>query len=75
MISFNVQVHLSNQERRIKMDIFVIVIAGLVIAIVSTLVAIIKKKGIGKIFVYALIGFVIGLPIGYILAPFIISFY
>ncbi len=57
------------------MDIFVIVIAGLVIAIVSTLVAIIKKKGIGKIFVYALIGFVIGLPIGYILAPFIISFY
>ena len=57
------------------MDIFVAVIAGLAAAIVATLVAIIKKKGIAKIFVYALIGFVIGLPIGYILAPFIISFY
>ena len=57
------------------MDIFVIVIAGLAIAIVAALVAIIKKKTIGKIFVYALIGFFIGLPIGYILAPFIISFY
>lgn len=57
------------------MDIFVIVIAGLIAAIVATLFAIIKKKDIGKIFVYALIGFVIGLPIGYVLAPFIISFY
>lgn len=74
-ISFNVQGHLSNRERRNKMDIFVIVIAGLVAAIASALVAIIKKKDIGKIFVYALLGFVIGLPFGYVLAPFIISFY
>ena len=57
------------------MDIFVIVIAGLVAAIAAALVAIIKKKGIKKIFIYALVGFIIGLPIGYILAPFIISFY
>ena len=57
------------------MDIFVIVIAGLVAAIASALVAIIKRKDIGKIFVYALLGFVIGLPFGYVLAPFIISFY
>ena len=75
MISFNVQGHLSIGERRNEMDIFVIVIAGLVAAIAAIPVAIIKKKDIGKIFVYALIGFVIGLPIGYILAPFIISFY
>jgi hypothetical protein len=57
------------------MDIFVIVIAGLLAAIGAALVAIIKKKGIKKIFIYALVGFIIGLPIGYILAPFIISFY
>ncbi len=57
------------------MDIFVIVIAGLLVAIAAALVAIIKKKGIKKIFIYALVGFIIGLPIGYILAPFIISFY
>ena len=57
------------------MDIFVIVIAGLFAAIVTALVAVIKKKGIKKIFIYALVGFIIGLPIGYILAPFIISFY
>ena len=57
------------------MDIFVIVMAGLLTAIVAALVAIIKKKGIKKIFIYTLVGFVIGLPLGYILAPFIISFY
>jgi hypothetical protein len=57
------------------MDIFVIVCAGIIAAILAALVAIFKKKGIGKIFVYALLGFVIGLPIGYILAPFVLSFY
>ena len=57
------------------MDIFVIVVTALVTAVVAALVAIIKKKGIKKFFLYALFGLVIGLPIGYILAPFIISFY
>lgn len=57
------------------MDVFVIIIGGIVAAMVAALVAIFKKKGIWKIFVYALLGFVIGLPIGYWLAPFIISFY
>ncbi len=57
------------------MDIFIIVCTGIIVAILAALVAIFKKKGIGKILVYALLGFVIGLPIGYILAPFILSFY
>ena len=57
------------------MDLFIIVCAGIIAAIVAALIAIIKKKGIGKIFVYALLGFVIGLPIGYILAPYILSLY
>ena len=57
------------------MDIFIIVIAGIIAAIVAALIAIFKKRGIGKIVVYTLLGFVIGLPIGYILAPFILSFY
>ena len=57
------------------MDIFVIVMAGLVASIAAALIAIFKKKDIRTIFVYASVGFVIGLPIGYLLAPFIISFY
>jgi predicted PurR-regulated permease PerM len=57
------------------MDIFVTVGAGIIAAILAALVAIFRKKGIGKILVYALLGFVIGLLIGYILAPFILSFY
>jgi hypothetical protein len=57
------------------MDVFVIIIGGIVAAMVTALVAIFKKRGIWKIFVYAVLGFVIGLPIGYWLAPFIISFY
>ena len=57
------------------MDIFVIVMAGLVAAIAAALIAIFKKKDIRTIVVYAFVGFVTGLPIGYLLAPFIISFY
>ena len=57
------------------MDIFVIVMAGLVAAIAAALIAIFKKKDIRTIVVYAFVGFVIGLPIGYLRAPFIISFY
>jgi hypothetical protein len=56
------------------MDIFIIVCAGIIFAILAALVAIFKKKGIRKILVYTLLGVVIGLPIGYILAPFILSF-
>ena len=57
------------------MDIFVTVVAGIIVAIGAVLVAIFTKKKLGKIFIYAISGFVIGLPIGYILAPFILSFY
>jgi hypothetical protein len=57
------------------MDIFIIVIAAIITAILAAAIAIVKKRGIGKIFVYILLGFVIGLPIGYLLAPFILSFY
>ena len=56
------------------MDIFIIVCGGVILAIPAALVAIFRKKGIWKILVYALSGFVIGLPIGYILAPFILIF-
>ena len=58
-----------------KMDIFIIVSVGIIFAILAVLIAIFTKKKIGKIFIYAILGFVIGLPIGYILAPFVLSFY
>ena len=58
-----------------QLQLYIIVVAGIIAAILAALIAIFKKRGIGKIFVYALLGFVIGLPIGYILAPFILSFY
>lgn len=57
------------------MDIFVTASVGIIAAILAVLIAIFTKKKIGKIFIYAILGFVIGLPIGYVLAPFILSFY
>ena len=57
------------------MDIFVTAVVAIIVAILAVLVAIFTKKKIGKIFIFAILGFVIGLPIGYFLAPFIVSFF
>jgi hypothetical protein len=53
----------------------VIAIVALGVSIITALVAVIKKKTIGKIFIYAALALIIGLPFGYLLAPFIISFF
>jgi predicted PurR-regulated permease PerM len=56
------------------MDVMVIAVVAVVIAIIAALIALIKRKKIGKILKYAISGLIIGLLVGYFLAPTIISF-
>ncbi len=57
------------------MDIIVTAVVAIIVAIISVLIAAFKKKTIGKIFIYAAFGLIVGLPFGYLLTPFIISFF
>ena len=57
------------------MDIFVTAIVAIIFGVIAVLIAIFTKKRIGKILIYALFGLLIGLPVGYFIAPFVISFY
>jgi hypothetical protein len=57
------------------MDIMVTAIVAISVSIMSALIAVIKRKTIGKIFIYAALALIIGLPFGYFLTPIIISFY
>ncbi|MGD8883286.1 MAG: hypothetical protein PVI82_15420 [Desulfobacterales bacterium] len=57
------------------MDIMVTAIVAVSVAIIAVLIAVIKRKTIGKIFIYTAIALIIGLPFGYFLAPIIISFF
>ena len=57
------------------MDIMVIAIIAISVSLITALIAVIKRKTIGKIFIYAALALIIGLPFGYLLAPFIISFF
>ena len=57
------------------MDIMVIAIVAISVTILTALIALIKRKPIGKIFIYAALALVLGLPFGYFLAPIIISFF
>ena len=56
------------------MDLFVTGAFALSIGIIGILVAVFTKKPKIKWLVYALIGLVAGIPIGYLLTPFFISF-
>ena len=56
------------------MDWIVTGVVALVMGIIGLLVAIFTRKKIGKILIYVLSGLIIGIPLGYLLAPFIISF-
>jgi len=57
------------------MDAMVISFAAILFAVIATLFALFKKKKIGKIFIFAGSGLIIGLVIGYILAPTVVSFF
>ena len=56
------------------MDLMVTGVVAIIIAIIAALIALIKRKKIGKILIYAFSGLIIGLLVGYFLAPTIISF-
>ena len=47
---------------------------ALIIGIIAALIALIKKNKIWKILIYGFSGLIIGLIIGYLLAPTIVSF-
>lgn len=57
------------------MDWFVTGAVSIIMGIIAVLIAIFTKKKIGKILIYALSGLIIGIPVGYILAPVILAFY
>jgi predicted PurR-regulated permease PerM len=57
------------------MDAMVIGVDAIIFAVIAAIIAIIKRKKIGKIFIYAGSGLIIGLIIGYILAPTVVSFF
>jgi len=57
------------------MDLMVTAMVAIIVAIIAVLIAVIKRKTIGKIFIYAAFALIIELPFGYFLTPFIISFF
>lgn len=57
------------------MDIFVTLIVGILIGIISTLTAVFMKKTKWKILGFGIVGLLAGTLIGYLLAPFVLSFY
>ena len=65
----------TSRESGCLMDLMVTGVVAIIIAIIAALIALIKRKKIGKILMYALSGLIIGLLVGYILAPDIISFF
>ena len=56
------------------MDLFVTAIVGIIVAVIAVLIAVIRKKKLWKMGIYAILGLIIGLPVGYFLTPIIISF-
>jgi predicted PurR-regulated permease PerM len=57
------------------MDAMVTGIAAILFAVIAAVIALIKRKKIGKIFLFAFSGLIIGLVIGYIITPTIVSFF
>ena len=57
------------------MDLFVMAIVALIGAIITALAAVFNKKRLKRIFAHAGIGLIAGLVLGYLIAPFVLSFY
>ena len=57
------------------MDAMVTGIVAILFAVIGGLIALIKWKKIGKVLIFTFSGLIIGLVIGYILAPTVVSFF
>lgn len=57
------------------MDLMIMAVVAALAAIISTVIAVIAKKSKWKILLFAVIGIIVGLPLGYLIAPFVISFF
>ena len=57
------------------MDMMITAVVAVLATIIAIVIAVIAKKSKGKILLFAVIGLIIGIPVGYFLAPFIISFF
>ena len=57
------------------MDWIVTAVVSIIMGIIALLIAIITRKKTGKILIYAVSGLIIGIPVGYFLAPIIIAFF
>jgi len=57
------------------MDAMVTSFTAILFAVIAAVIALIKRKKIGKIFIFAGSGLIIGLLIGYVLAPTVLSFF
>jgi len=56
------------------MDVIVMAIVSLILGIIAALAAVFNKKRLKIIFAYAGGGLIAGLTLGYLIAPFIISY-
>jgi hypothetical protein len=63
------------QQRGKSMDLMVTAVVAIIFAIIAVLIAIITRKKVRKVFIYGILSLIIGLPVGYLLAPAIISFF
>jgi len=62
-------------KKRKHMDWIVTSVVAIIMGIIALLIALITKKKLSKIMIYTISGLIIGIPIGYLLAPVIISFF
>lgn len=58
-----------------NMDLIVMAFVAVLLALIAVVIAMIRRKKIRTILIYAISGLIIGLPIGYFLAPTVISFF
>ena len=57
------------------MDAMVTSFAAILFAVIAAVIALLKRKKIGKILIFTGSGLIIGLLIGYIRAPTVVSFF
>lgn len=57
------------------MDWIVTGFVAVIMGIIALLIALITRKKLRKILIYAFSGLIIGIPVGYLLAPVVISFF